>query len=226
MRTVVVRSGLLSLALMLVCSPGAWAGHRNASFSQTAPSVARAQGVVLQAAALSVAVGPGHQQQLRRQQARDLSRRSQARLPAWYKRAQAAQRHRDTGAVAAVRPGTQPQSGARVREPSGVPPRGSSVRKPARPQRQVSANAMGRSELVAVRSVRSSVESRGARHRRMVGESMQSDPTPAISGEASQSLSIDDKTMNVSVAVSDSTAASGLTSALGAAPGYRSTTGA
>ena len=173
MQAAVGISGLLSLVLCLVCSSAAWAGHRNQSSSVTPGSAARAQGTLLQAAALSVAVGPG-QQLGGKQQISQLPRRCRVRLPSWYRRAQAAQLQGRCRELASVRPADRPQLRARVREPGRVlAESGGSRRKPARQQR-VKSTASARAASVRGRaSLRFDSDARGARHRRLVQDALE-----------------------------------------------------
>ena len=205
-RALVFLYSLLSLLWVSVCSQAAWAGHRNLSASavplcprgvpchQGRNPAVRAQGALLQAAALSVAVGPGPQQQAEPRQFRALSGRSRARLPAWYRRAQSAQRLGQTPAVVVARPAHQPQQRRRVRAPSGFSVAGSisgSAHKPARQQRAMVASSVARAGSASV-SGRSRLvsEPRGARRRRMVNESASS--TWAFSEDVSQRPVSDD----------------------------------
>jgi len=198
MQTAVGRSGLLSLALVLMCSQGVWAGDRNVSSPVRPGGAAWAQGTLLQAAALSVAVGPGHQQTGRRG-VRELPRRCRARLPSWYRRAQAAQEQGRSNLVAAVCPAGQPQSRARVRESGrALKPGGRSVRKPARQQRGGKAVVVARAEPVQGRaSTRFDADARGARHRRLVQESLEQELEEE--GRALRSV-VDEAAMDLSAA--------------------------
>jgi|GEM_PF-2139830 len=190
-RTMRFWCGWLVLILGCLCSQAPWAGHRNLSAAavppcpravpychqNTTPAV-RVQGALLQAAALSVAVGPGHQQQMGRRQVRALSGRSRARLPAWYRRAQSAQRLGQTPAVAVARPAHQSQARRRVRAPpdASAGSEGASVRKAARQKRAVDASSVARPAFAAVHNgVRFASESRGARRRRQLQESSSSE---------------------------------------------------
>ena len=201
---------LLTFAFFLMCGGAVWAGHRNLSSSLAPTTVARAQGALLQAAALSVAVGPGHQQQVQRQRIREVSRRSRARLPSWYRRSQAAQRLGNADAVAAVRPAGQDLRHARVRERSGAPPAQRTVRQQTRQQqvqRVMRSAAVSRSEAgVVPGGVRLGAKARGAERRRLVQQAWEQ----AVSEESGQSCRDDDSSsLDVATAEPNSTLGSG-----------------
>ena len=178
------RAGLASLAVWMALSPGLMAGERNLSASvapvcargecRPAPHAgARVQGALLQAAALSVVGGP-RGAQTAGGRVKDLPRRSQARLPSWYRRAQAAQLQGQSPTVAAGRNATAPPRQARVRESSGgaAVGTGGRVRTPSLPSMRDASTA-----AVEPKPSRSAIrprsEARGARHRRLIEESME-----------------------------------------------------
>ena len=173
------------LLLALCCAGGStlMAGERNLSAS-VAPvcargecrpvphAGARVQGALLQAAALSVASGP-RAAQTAGGRVRDLPRRNHARLPSWYRRAQAAQLQGQSPTVAAARNAAAPPRQARVREsPRAAATAGHGhVRSPTHLSTQkTTPDATMPTPLRSAAKPRT--EARGARHRRLIEESM------------------------------------------------------
>jgi len=150
------------------CRPGPGAG-------------ARLQGAFLQTAALSVALGPGsaQAQQLRKSGLRAQSRSRRARLPSWYRRAQVAEMRSQAMPAPQLAASVPARARARVREPA-VPAAGdrSQGREFVRQGRASSSLAAAADSApepapARVRSAVTRAETRGARHRRLIQESLE-----------------------------------------------------
>ena len=129
--TLMARSGpvwRLGSLLWLAFSGALLAGDRPATTLSQLPGcprgecqarhqgAARVQGALLQVAALSMVRGADHAPGSGRQ-LKDLPHRSKARLPSWYRRAQAAQVRSQITSVPRLRPGpVPPPARARVRQ--------------------------------------------------------------------------------------------------------------
>ena len=181
----VSRSPLLWSAVCMAFSGMLSAGHPPAANTSLAPGCAMGEcrtgpvrvpairGALLQAAALSVVAGPGFSEP-RAGSLKALPRRSRARLPSWYRRAQAAQLRDQTRPAERVG-STSGRSAApvRVREPVPAAP-GSHSREPLRLAR-ASLSTSATSEPPAAR--RSSHAPRHApratRRRRLIEESLE-----------------------------------------------------
>ena len=135
------------------------------------PRAVQLPGALLQAAALSVALGSGHGQ-MSQHRMKDLPRRSKARLPHWYKRAQAAQA-RHLVAPAEKMHSASVQSGARtrVREAGPSPVTAQPRNRPGSARAAVSAVASESARIM--RTARAGSQARGARHRRLVQDSLE-----------------------------------------------------
>jgi len=136
-------------------------------------SGAQMQGVLLQTAALSVASGAGRAQGVK-QKLGNLPQSRKARLPSWYKRAQAAELRGQAASVQQVRAGpVQPRARTRVREPETLAASGRSQGRERARQGRAVVSATTTSEAPRVRSAAGPrPEMRGARHRRLVQESL------------------------------------------------------
>ena len=145
--------------------------HRSDSRSGQSGAV-RVQGALLQTAALSVASGAVGSS-VGRRQLKNLPRRHQSRWPSWYTRAQAARLRGQQAAVAAVSHAVPSSARTRVRESSGTAGRSAAggVRSPPRPQ-AVALKKGGQLESPSSKASWPRPQARGARHRRLVQESL------------------------------------------------------
>ncbi|MCY4472841.1 MAG: hypothetical protein OXC07_08535, partial [Kistimonas sp.] len=179
------RFGMALLAVCLVCGQPVHAGDRRmTNGSLLVPACARGecrsgagarvQGALLQTAALSVALGPGGSR-MGNLRLRDQPRRSRARLPSWYRRAQTAEVRGQAAPVAQVRSApVQPSVRTRVRERvvAGANERsqGAELERQGRAAASVSTDARpGRQRAAALPRP----EVRAARHRRLIQESLE-----------------------------------------------------